>query len=93
MAAGSSCTVNVTFKPTASGTRTGTLTVTSNANNSPATVSLTGSGIGATTNLALGATMTASGYTQSYGPSNANDGEHQHLLGEHQQRLPAVAGG
>ncbi len=74
VATGSSCTVNVTFKPTASGTRTGTLTVTSNANNSPATVSLTGSGIGATTNLALGATMTASGSTQSYVPSNTNDG-------------------
>ena len=74
VAAGSACTVNVTFKPTASGTRTGTLTVTSNANNSPATVSLTGSGIGATTNLALGATMTDSGSTQSYVPSNTNDG-------------------
>ena len=66
--------MSVTFQPTASGTRTGTLTVTSNANNSPATVSLTGSGIGATTNLALGATMTASGSTQGYVPSNANDG-------------------
>ena len=74
VATGSSCTVNVTFKPTASGNRTGTLTVTSNANNSPATVSLTGSGIGATTNLALGATMTASGSAQSYVPSNTNDG-------------------
>ena len=74
VAAGSSCTVTVTFQPTASGTRTGTLTVTSNANNSPATVSLTGSGIGAITNLALGATMTASGSTQSYVPSNTNDG-------------------
>ena len=74
VATGSSCTVNVTFKPTASGPRTGTLTVASNANNSPATVSLTGSGIGATTNLALGATMTASGSTQSYVPSNTNDG-------------------
>src|ERR1700733_13671030 len=74
VATGSSCTVNVTFKPTASGTRTGTLTVTSNANNRPATVSLTGSGIGATTNLALGATMTASGSAQSYVPSNTNDG-------------------
>ena len=74
VAAGNSCTVNVTFKPTSSGTRTGTLTVTSNANNSPATVSLTGNGIGATTNLALGATMTASGSTQSYVPSNSNDG-------------------
>jgi hypothetical protein len=74
VATGSSCTVTVTFKPTASGTRTGTLTVTSNANNSPTIVSLTGSGIGATTNLALGATMTASGSSQSYVPSNANDG-------------------
>ena len=74
VAAGNSCTVSVTFKPTASGTRTGTLTVTSNASNSPATVSLTGSGIGATTNLALGATMTASGSAQSCVPSNTNDG-------------------
>ena len=74
VATGSSCTVNVTFKPTTSGTRTGTLTVTSNANNSPATVSLAGSGIGATTNLALGAIMTASGSAQSYVPSNTNDG-------------------
>jgi hypothetical protein len=48
--------------------------VASNANNSPVTVSLTGSGIGPTTNLALGATMTASGSTQSYVPSNTNDG-------------------
>ena len=38
VAVGGSCTVNVTFKPTAAGARTGTLTVTSNANNSPTTV-------------------------------------------------------
>jgi hypothetical protein len=74
VATGSSCTVTVTFTPTASGTRTGTLTVASNANNSPTTVSLTGSGIGPTTNLALGATMSASGSAQSYVPSNTNDG-------------------
>jgi hypothetical protein len=35
---------------------------------------VTGSGIGATTNLALGATLTASGSAQSYVPSNTNDG-------------------
>jgi hypothetical protein len=37
-----SCTINVTFSPTALGTRTGTLTITSNASSSPDTVSLSG---------------------------------------------------
>ena len=40
----SSCTVGVTFAPTAQGTRTGTLTVDSNARNSGATIALTGAG-------------------------------------------------
>ena len=44
LASGSSCVISVTFKPTASGTRTGTLTVTDNATNGPQTVSLTGTG-------------------------------------------------
>ncbi|MDH6115224.1 parallel beta-helix repeat protein [Kitasatospora sp. MAP12-15] len=75
IAAGASCTVSVTFTPTATGTRTGSLTVSGNAGNSPLTVALTGTGNpSSTTNLALGATMTASGYTQNYVPSNANDG-------------------
>src|SRR5262249_15243696 len=38
LAAGASCTVNVTFRPIASGNRTGNLTITSNATNSPSTV-------------------------------------------------------
>jgi len=42
LAARTSCTVNVTFTPTASGTRTATLTITDNASGSPQTVSLTG---------------------------------------------------
>jgi len=41
---GLSCIINVTFKPTAVGTRNGTLTVTDNASNSPQTTSLTGTG-------------------------------------------------
>src|SRR5207249_2851781 len=45
VAAASSCTINVTFKPTATGTRTATLTVTDSATNSPQTASLTGSGV------------------------------------------------
>jgi len=51
LAVGASCTVNVTFKPTAIGTRTGALMVTDNAPESPQTVSLTGTGLGATVSL------------------------------------------
>jgi len=42
--AGSSCVIGVTFTPTAPNTRTGTVTITDNAANSPQTVSLTGVG-------------------------------------------------
>src|SRR3989475_1102373 len=45
VAASASCTINVTFAPTASGTRTATVTVTDNATGSPHTASLTGSGV------------------------------------------------
>ena len=41
---GDSCTVSVTFTPTASGSRTGSLSVTDDAANSPQSVSLTGTG-------------------------------------------------
>jgi len=44
IAAGASCTVNVVFKPTAGGSRTGTLTIASDASNGTQTVSLTGTG-------------------------------------------------
>jgi parallel beta-helix repeat protein len=74
IAVSASCTVTVTFKPTAGGTRTGTLTVTSNANNSPTTVSLTGNGIGSTTNIALNQPITASSNASGYPAANANDG-------------------
>lgn len=42
---GASCTINVTFHPTASGSATGTLSVNDNASGSPQTVSLTGAGV------------------------------------------------
>jgi hypothetical protein len=77
IAAGASCTVNVTFTPTASGSASGTLTVASNASNASLTVALSGTGAssgGSPTNLALGAAVSASSYTQTYVPSNANDG-------------------
>jgi hypothetical protein len=44
VAAGSSCTISVTFTPTATGNRTGTLTITDNAAGSPQTVTLSGTG-------------------------------------------------
>jgi YVTN family beta-propeller protein len=44
LASRKSCTISVTFSPTQGGTATGTLTVGDNANNSPQTTSLTGTG-------------------------------------------------
>ncbi len=44
LAAKGKCTINVVFKPTATGTRTGTLKVTDSAGNSPQTSTLTGTG-------------------------------------------------
>ena len=41
---GRSCTIAVTFTPTAIGTRTGKVTITDNANDSPQTINLTGVG-------------------------------------------------
>jgi hypothetical protein len=45
LAAGGSCNISVTFTPTVTGTRTGTLSVTDNAPASPQTASLTGVGV------------------------------------------------
>jgi hypothetical protein len=56
LAAGSSCVIKATFTPTQLGTRTGKLTITDNASNSPQTVSLSGTG-------ALPATLTPAGAT------------------------------
>lgn len=43
--AGASCVIHVTFKPTSTGTRTATLSLTNNAANSPQSVGLTGYGL------------------------------------------------
>jgi len=45
LAAGSSCTINVTFTPTATGNRTGALNFSDNAAASPQSVALAGTGI------------------------------------------------
>jgi hypothetical protein len=75
IAVGASCTVSVTFKPTAAGARTGTLTVTSNANNSPTTVSLSGNGIDSTTNIAAGQPASASSSNGAFVPANLTDAD------------------
>ena len=54
-----SCTISVTFAPSAAGARIGTLTITDDASNSPQTIALAGSGSAAT--LSLSATTLAFG--------------------------------
>jgi Putative Ig domain/Abnormal spindle-like microcephaly-assoc'd, ASPM-SPD-2-Hydin len=53
LAAGTSCSVSITFSPTLSGTRSAAFTLTDNAPNSPQTVALTGSGTGTSPSLAI----------------------------------------
>jgi F5/8 type C domain/Carbohydrate binding module (family 6)/Abnormal spindle-like microcephaly-assoc'd, ASPM-SPD-2-Hydin len=75
IAAGASCAVNVSFTPTGQGSRTGTLTVASNATGSPTTVALSGTGAGTTsTNLAAGKPTSESSHTDVYPSSNVTDG-------------------
>jgi hypothetical protein len=79
IAAGASCAVSVTFRPTAAGAASANLTVASNATDPSLTVALSGTGTsggggGGPTNLALNASITASSYTQTYAPANAVDG-------------------
>jgi hypothetical protein len=69
-----SCTVSVTFDPTAAGSASGSLTVASSAAGSPLTVALSGTGAASTTNLALNKPVTASSDYQTYVPSNVTDG-------------------
>jgi hypothetical protein len=63
LAPGASCTIGVAFAPTAPGADPGTLTITTNANNSPQTVTLGGTGIAA-------ATLTPTGF--NYGNVSTN---------------------
>lgn len=65
----STCNVQVTFKPTATGQRTGVLTITDNSPNSPETISLTGSALDYTFGVAPSDSGTASitaGQTATY---------------------------
>jgi hypothetical protein len=74
LAGGASCTISVTFTPTAAGTFSGSLAITTSASSTPLGVSLSGTAYTSTTNLALGSTATASSNASGYPASNANDG-------------------
>ncbi|QHN04823.1 choice-of-anchor D domain-containing protein [Granulicella sp. WH15] len=54
LATSAHCTFSVTFKPTAAGTRTATITIVSNATSSPNTILLTGTGIAPSFSLSSG---------------------------------------
>ena len=67
------CTLNVSFSPTATGARTGTLTITSNAPGSPHIVNLSGSGQGAVVTFAATPSIVAtppSGFGALFGNTN-----------------------
>jgi hypothetical protein len=53
LAPGTSCSVSITFSPTATGTRSAAFTLTDNAANSPQTVPITGTGTGQNPPLAI----------------------------------------
>src|SRR4051795_2578573 len=53
LSAGTSCSVSITFSPTASGTRSATFILTDNAAGSPQTVPITGTGTGTNPPLAI----------------------------------------
>jgi hypothetical protein len=59
LAAGANCIIKVTFTPTQLGARTGNITITDNASNSPQTVPLSGTGIAPVTLTPSSATYAA----------------------------------
>ena len=75
IAAGASCTVAVSFRPTVVGSRSGALTIAGSATNSPSTVTLAGTGTGTVAaNLAAGKPTSESAHTDVYPSANVTDG-------------------
>jgi hypothetical protein len=72
LAAGTSCSMSITFSPTATGTRSGTLIVTDNAAGSPQTVPITGTGTGTNPPLTINTQfMTCSGGVCDIAPGSS----------------------
>ncbi len=70
LAAHGSCTIRVTFTPSASGTRSGTVSITDSASDSPQSLSLTGVGVTSAPGVTLSPT-TASFGSQNVGTTSA----------------------
>src|SRR5260221_10430212 len=72
LAVSGSCTMSIKFKPTTTGTRTGSLTVSDNASGSPQVVSLTGTGGSTTTAPAASVSPTSVNFgNQNIGTASA----------------------
>jgi trimeric autotransporter adhesin len=74
LASGANCTISVTFKPTAKGTRTSTLTVTDSATGSPQSAMLSGTATAAPTTTTASGTLSPTNLTyasQAVGTSSA----------------------
>ncbi len=67
-----SCYVQITFSPTTSGTRTGTLTITDSATGSPQMVSLSGTGVASTENVEFYPSSSLSFQNTPVGVTSAN---------------------
>jgi hypothetical protein len=87
---GQSATLNVTFTPAATGSLAGTATVTSNATNSPATISLTGTGVQGAGNAVsfLGTDTTTQGAWKGIGNFNAPPATNSLIYGRDGVILP-----
>ena len=66
MAAGASCTISVTFSPISAGSRSGTMTLTDNASNSPQTVALSGTGMDFTLSSTTTSQTVSAGQSANY---------------------------
>jgi hypothetical protein len=64
VAAGSSCTISVTFAPTSAGAKSASISITHNASGSPTTVVLSGTGTGTASGYSLNLSVIAEGPAQ-----------------------------
>lgn len=74
LAASAQCTISVTFAPTASGTRNGTVSITSNVAGSPHTITLSGNGVTTPTPAAALASASIAFGSQSITAAPARQG-------------------
>ncbi len=76
----SSCTLQVTFRPTQAGTRTGTLTIASTDPGSPTIISLTGNGVPSTPSQPADFTLTVDGGSSSTATLKSGQTASYHLI-------------